>query len=158
MTIRGYEAKIDWNDIFPRSASKDFAGLMIGDRIGGGTARDVYALNFPPDGCESVVKFEDIALSFQNVIEWKIWGWVVETKWEKWFAPCHSIGGNGVVLIQRRTTALDRLPKRIPSFMVDTKKSNWGLYEGRPVCHDYGMMPPMPVKKIKMVKAKWRED
>ena len=158
MTIRAPEAKIDFDDLFPRTASKEFADLMLGERLGGGVARDVYELAYPPEGCAAVVKFEDVAKSFQNIIEWQVWGDVVGTKWEKWFAPCGSIGNAGVVLIQRQTKPLGDLPKRIPSFFTDLKAINWGEYEGRPVCHDYGTMSVINTKGTKMVKAVWRDD
>jgi len=131
---------------------------MIGKRLDGGVARDVYGLKFPPEGCASVVKFETVAKSFQNIIEWEVWNQVVGTKWEKWFAPCCSIGDCGIALIQRQTTPLIAFPKRIPSFMTDNKKCNWGEYEGRPVCHDYGIMAAISIKGAKMVKVEWRDD
>lgn len=32
-------------------------------------------------------------------------------------------------------------PSRMPAFMTDFKFTNYGMYEGRLVCHDYGMLP-----------------
>ena len=157
MTIRAPEAHIDFDDLFPRTASKDFASLILGERLGGGVARDVYALNTAQSGT-TIIKFEDVAGSFQNIIEWSIWGDVVNTKWEKWFAPCCEISSTGVCLIQRRTTPLEMLPKRVPSFFTDLKRDNWGEYEGRPVCHDYGTMAALGTKDAKMQKAMWRDE
>lgn len=158
MTIRRPEAKIDMKATFPGIVAGDFADLMLGVRLGGGIARDVYELNFPPKGMASVIKFEDVAGSFQNIIEWEAWQNVCDTKWEKWFAPCCQISRAGCVLVQRKTTTLQKLPKRVPSFLKDLKESNWGEYEGRPVCHDYGTMAPISVEAVKMVKAVWRDD
>ncbi|MCK5639710.1 MAG: hypothetical protein KAJ19_02895, partial [Gammaproteobacteria bacterium] len=78
--------------------------------------------------------------------------------WEKWFAPCVEISSCGIVLVQHKTKPLTKLPTYVPSFFNDLKTNNWGELNGRPVCHDYGIMPMFRIKSAKMVKAKWRKE
>ena len=111
--------------------------LVVGERLGGGSFRNVYALDD-----KRVLKVEPSGSTFCNHQEWMIWQEVVGGKWEKWFAPCLDIDTLSGTLIQRRTTPLtdrqwNRL-KEVPNFMADIKRANWGMLDGRIVCHDYG--------------------
>jgi hypothetical protein len=47
---------------------------------------------------------------------------------------------NGRVLIMRKTEPAPKTayPEKMPAFFSDFKRSNYGLLEGRLVCHDYG--------------------
>jgi hypothetical protein len=105
--------------------------------LGRGAYRTVFAL----DG-ERVLKVENDGLTFSNQHEWTLWQDVSGTKWAKWFAPCLSIDAFGAALIQTRTKPLSDEQwaslRRIPDFMADAKRENWGWLNGRPVCHDYG--------------------
>ena len=47
------------------------------------------------------------------------------------------------------------LPDKIPSFLTDVKRANFGYYEGRVVCVDYAMTIPNPSTRMKEVKD-WR--
>lgn len=117
----------------------DFVGAMCGDFLGAGVAREVFVLATDET---KVIKIEHAARSFQNVEEWGVWHGIeynFASKWRKWFAPCHYIGPAGAVLVQSRTTPLTTPPKSIPNIFTDTKLDNWGLLDGRPVCHDYGL-------------------
>ena len=155
MTIRAPAAVIDFDDHFKSVLAKDLARMVVGDRLGTGVARDVFVSKFD-DAC--VLKLEDITESFQNINEWHAWNDICETKWAKWFAPCCSISSCGLILIQKRTQPITEkkdLPKRVPSFLTDLKKANWGMFEGRPVCHDYGTLPIVYGKAAVMVKPEW---
>lgn len=123
---------------FPTMLGREVLALVCDDYLGRGQYREVYSYARDPKGW--VVKLENGHQSFANVREWEAWRAVRETKWAPWFAPCHTISGSGLVLIQARTTPLDPvdLPKRVPAFFTDLKPENWGRYEGRIVCHDYG--------------------
>lgn len=90
------------------------------------------------DDC--VVKVEDGSRSFQNIVEWETWERVRGTEFEKWFAPCVNISPSGSVLIMKKTIPILQkdYPKKMPVFLTDFKYSNYGEFDGRFVCHDYG--------------------
>lgn len=132
--------------------------LLLDDteRLGYGSGREVYACRVRP---ELVVKLEAERYSFQNIREWEVWQSIQYTPWAKWFAPCESISPNGSALLQRRTTPVPegRLPDRVPVFLTDLKPDNFGMFEGRVVCHDYGnhlMLENGMTNRMK--KAQWR--
>ena len=131
----------------------DLNDLIVGDHIASGFYRKVY--NYHPDS-RCVIKLETTDSShFHNANEWTFWNEMKETKWAKWLAPCCSISSNGTCLIQVRTTPLvGNMPKKIPNFMNDTKRGNWGMLEGRPVLHDYGHseIHGIAMKQFKMIK------
>lgn len=143
-------------DSFGTGVKRDFFGLFLGEEIGRGMSREVYAHALDPD---LVLKIENEAGQFQNVFEWETWLRVRDTEHAKWFVPCEEISPSGCILIQRRThpIRLDELPEKVPAFMTDLKPSNWGLLDGQPVCHDYGRHLLMEFGMGKrMVKARWR--
>ncbi|WP_373379902.1 hypothetical protein [Cupriavidus nantongensis] len=114
---------------------RDAFNLLCGDRIGYGMSRSVFSSRLLPD---CVVKVEEDAGRFQNVVEWETWQRVQGTDFEKWFAPCRWISPNGCVLVMARTTPAVDFPEKMPVFLCDFKRTNYGLYDGRLVCHDYG--------------------
>lgn len=114
---------------------RDAFNLLCDDRIGYGMSRSVFTSRLLPD---SVVKVEERAGRFQNVVEWETWLRVQETEVEKWFAPCRWISPNGSVLVMARTTPALEYPDKMPVFLCDFKRTNYGMYDGRLVCHDYG--------------------
>lgn len=123
---------------FESTLAKDVAGHIIGEHIGSGIHRDVYAWELDP---KVVCKLEGGAGSFANIREYDVWQEVKNTKFARWFAPVLAISSAGCLLLQARTTPVDikRLPKKVPAFFTDLKASNWGRYKGRIVCHDYGL-------------------
>lgn len=116
---------------------RDMFHAVCGDRIGTGMSREVYACTLNPAW---VVKVEDGACHFQNVIEWEIWSGAKDRDAGRWLAPCHFISPNGSILIQSRTTPArtKEYPDRMPAFLTDFKRANYGLIGKRFVCHDYG--------------------
>lgn len=133
------------NDLFIQTfhtiMSRDFANLFLGRLIGKGMSRQVFEHAFDDS---LVIKMEAMEPSgrFQNVEEWETWRRMKECNHvARWLAPCVAISPCGRWLVQKRTTPLAaaHLPTRIPIFFTDLKAANWGEYEGRPVCHDYGM-------------------
>ena len=112
--------------------------LMCGEKIGNGIARTVYESRLLPG---FVIKVEEDSRSFQNVLEWETWQRVRGTKHEKWFAPCESISAAGTVLVMRKTelARASEYPEKMPVFLTDFKRKNYGMYDGRLVCHDYGL-------------------
>lgn len=121
-----------------KAAKRSAFGMLCEDLIGSGAGRKVYKTHLLPG---LVVKVEEAGRSFQNVIEWETWQRVKDTKAAKWFAPCESISSDGIILVMAQTTqpALDQYPIKMPSFMTDFKRTNYGMYQGRLVAHDYGI-------------------
>lgn len=134
---------------------KEHFRLFCDEEIGSGIGRRVFSSAVLP---QSVIKCEEGAASFQNVIEWETWQRVRETPFAHWFAPCEWISPSGAVLVMARTKPPTRLPKEVPVFLTDLKKSNYGIYKGRLVCHDYGtnlLFEHGMTKRMK--KADWWE-
>lgn len=115
----------------------DFGYLFCGERLGQGIGREVFVLATDPT---KVVKIETQAQSFQNILEWEAWHAAKDGPTAKWLAPCHFISPSGIVLIMDRTQPLRRgeEPDRMPVWLTDFKRTNYGLLNGRVVCHDYG--------------------
>lgn len=127
--------------------------ILFGRLIGEGCYRKVYLSKL---NANSVVKAEVGGRSFSNIKEWEIWQEVENTSLEKWLAPCIHISADGTVMIQRMTNPISKkdLPKKIPAFLAkDLKEENWGWYQGRAVCHDYGNAHLTEGQKL--VTAKW---
>jgi len=138
--------------------------LLCDQRIGYGMSRSVFSSKLLPD---CVVKVEDGAGQFQNVIEWETWQRVKDTPASRWFAECKWISPNGTILIMERTrpAAPSEFPQRMPVFLCDFKRTNYGMVTsqrgGKPgldwmVCHDYGthLMFENGMSK-RMRKAEW---
>ena len=99
-------------------------------------SREVYSSQMLPD---HVIKCEKGGGIFQNQFEWEVWNSVGYTDLgKKWLAPCEWISRCGSVLIMKKTTPVAKYPDKMPAFLSDFKKGNYGMYEGRVVCHDYG--------------------
>ena len=112
--------------------------FLLKEELGSGMSRVVYVLPFDET---KVIKVENSAGMFQNVKEWEFWltqKW--NTKVSKWLAPCRHISDCGTFLIMDRTEALPkaRVPVKLPRFLTDKKKENFGLLNNKVVCHDYG--------------------
>lgn len=139
--------------------SRDLFSLHTGAYLGSGVARTVFEYG---DDKSRVIKFETGDPSYQNPIEWELWRYVQkDSKLRKWFAPCYQISAYGAILIQARVRPLpkDKAPKKMPGFFCDFKYTNYGLYEGRVVCCDYGL-PALVFKhgfNLQMKTAKWWE-
>ena len=135
--------------------SRDLLDLIKGDRLGEGSARQVFRYALHDD---LVVKFETGAASFQNAVEWELWGWAKDTPMERWLAPCRRISACGTILIQDRCEPLPKrlIPKKLPAFLNDTKVENFGVLKGRVVCCDYGIaIAAIRRSSRRMVKASW---
>jgi hypothetical protein len=123
---------------FGTTTVRDFGFLFCGRKLGQGRDREVFELLTDPS---KVVKIETGARSFQNVIEWETWQALEDTRHARWLAPCRFISPSGIVLIMDRTSPLREReePRTLPGWLVDTKRDNYGVIEGRVVCHDYGL-------------------
>ena len=109
--------------------------------IGVGASRVVFPLwmdfgkNENKDLVIKIAYEKDVSF---NVNEYETWQAVVHTEHSKWFAPVISMSKCGKLLIQKRTEPITIPPEKIPAYMTDVKLSNWGMLNGKPVCHDYG--------------------
>lgn len=125
--------------------------LLCNERIGQGMSRTVYDSLLLPD---CVIKVEDSAQRFQNIIEWETWK---SAKWNDahtWLAECRWISGDGSILIMEKTRPAGphEVPAKVPAFLTDFKRTNFGMVKttftkgpkkgqrgpDRFVCHDYG--------------------
>lgn len=120
--------------------------LLCGDVIAYGMSRTVYACKLLP---ECVVKVEQPGRHFQNVTEWTTWQQVKDTPASRWFAGVRWISPSGAVLVMERTRppAPVEFPERVPVFLTDLKRTNFGMVTATKggkaardwlVCHDYG--------------------
>lgn len=126
----------------------DISTLFCDQLLGQGMSRTVWSSLLLPD---CVIKLEERAGFFQNIIEWETWQRVKYTEYSKYFAICHFISPNGVVLVQERTIPPrpEELPNYMPNFLCDLKIDNFGFSSHKDrkldkdhksvlVCHDYG--------------------
>lgn len=148
----------DTNVATARTVVRDFIFMTVGDKIGSGQNRTVYEYQLDTT---KVLKFEATGTMFQNTIEWKVWQHVKNDKrLNKWFAPCYTISPWGGVLVQARVAPLTpkRAPKKMPAFLCDFKYANYGIYNGRVVCCDYGLPALLfdhGLLSTRMKKVKW---
>lgn len=114
--------------------------LLCGTFLGSGMSRKVYECALMPG---YVVKIEEDSC-FQNIFEYETWSQVGYTPYAKWFAKVEWISKNGLILIQERTrpAEVEEMPRRLPVWLTDTKKTNYGIIKRNNkklfVCHDYG--------------------
>lgn len=127
-------------DEFSAGVGRELWGMIAGLELGRGIARRVFEHHLDRS---MVVKVEDGAQSFQNIAEWMVWQAVKDTKWACWFAPCVDISPSGAILMMKRTRlpGVTDWPDRLPSFITDIKRANFGMFENRFVAHDYGTVP-----------------
>jgi hypothetical protein len=123
-------------------AFEDAFNLLCDRQVGNGMSRKVFTSVLLP---ECVIKVEDDAHRFQNVVEWETWNRIKYTPASRWFAECKWISPNGIVLIMERTLPprAEDFPKRMPVFLSDFKRTNYGMAKSKGkkqwlVCHDYG--------------------
>ncbi|SEL12585.1 hypothetical protein SAMN05216359_105288 [Roseateles sp. YR242] len=122
--------------------------LLCDEQIGYGMSRKVFSSKILPD---CVIKVEEAAGRFQNIVEWETWNRVKGTEHSRWFAACRWISPNGAILIMERTRppAPGEFLDRMPAYLCDFKRTNYGMaraegrHPGEPgkdwlVCHDYG--------------------
>lgn len=145
-------------EFFDNSISSDFFHLFAGGLIGRGQGREVYEHAFDP---KLVIKIETGSGSFQNVMEWETWRDAAEMQngASNWLAPCEAISPCGIVLVQRKTKPAKVYPDKVPCFLTDLKRGNFGMIGNRFVAHDYGVnLMCNEGLKLKMQKAEWWDE
>lgn len=134
---------------------EDAFNLLCGDKIGEGIHRTVYKCRIRPD---LVVKVENQDYRFfANVMEDKFWADSSHCNdIARWLAPCEFLSPDARLMLQKRTEPIrdkDRLPEKIPTFLTDVKRENFGWLNGKLVCHDYAFVISSPSLRLK--KADW---
>jgi hypothetical protein len=121
----------------PTLVTADLVRSLLGERLGQGISREVFEWTIDAD---FVIKLEVGNGPFQNVTEWSTWATIKDTKYGKHLAPCKWISQCGTALLMQRTVPMpsDKEPKKLPGWLTDTKRSNYGMLNGAVVCHDYG--------------------
>jgi len=139
----------------PEGVDRAMRGMLLGDYLGGGISRSVYV--YEPDHTKVIKIMDKESAYFQNQMEYEYWEKLGSNKEaRKWLAPCHSISECGLILIQDRTTPLaeyTKLPVKVPVFLRDTHKANFGMLKGKIVCHDYGLLNA--TFSMRLRKANW---
>lgn len=134
---------------------EDCFNMLCGEKLGEGIHRQVFACKLRP---ELVVKIEQQEMRyFANVIENKFWGDHQNVKEiARWLAPCEFLSPDGRLSLMRRTDPVPsnfKLPDKLPGFLTDLKRSNFGLLDGRLVCVDYAFTISNPSMRLR--KANW---
>lgn len=127
--------KFDW---LRQIDALEFVDLFCGDELGSGIDRRVFECKLDP---AIVIKIErPDTTRFQNILEFQTWNDLGHTPLGKWLAPVRRVSDSGFVLLMAKTEPVPKgkLPLRMPEWLTDCKASNYGMLEGRVVCHDYG--------------------
>lgn len=138
---------------------EDLMNLLCGGLLGEGLYRKVFVCR---QDASMVVKYEKPNSRCCNRVEMEMWAEMQDHVLGKWLAPCVAVSPDGTWLIQMRTEPLQlaQLPDKIPRIFCDTKINNWGMYDGRIVCHDYGnnnvLFDLARRQGSKLVPAIWR--
>lgn len=153
------------NDLRSMDGIKERPGLyvdliqsMLGVHIGSGETRTVYEYALDP---EYVIKVEPV-MHGHNISEYDLWKFFGQAddyeKWVlDWFAPVKWISPGGHLLCMKRTNpgVGEHWPEKIPKFMSDLHKNNFGFIDDQFVCHDYAYLKEF-IYSEKMQKVKWK--
>lgn len=137
----------------------DLVNLVCGPQLGRGAYRTVFECRLNPAW---VIK-HDTRDNHSNIFEFSLWRELEGTPLGKWLAPVEWLSNDGFWLIQRKTEPIraSELPDKIPALFCDMKVSNWGMLDGRPVCHDYGNSRLFALARShggRLAKTNWLED
>jgi hypothetical protein len=115
--------------------------LLLGEMLGEGIARQVYACRIWPEDYVIKVQTRDSLEDhdYQNLAEWDLWC-NASADLRKWLAPCISLSPGGGALMQARCEPCPThlVPKKMPKVLGDMHLGNLGIYEGKVVMTDYG--------------------
>jgi len=134
----------------------DFSGLIEiakGPFIGKGDYRTVWQCRL---NSKYVLKYEH-NLAYCNVTEHLAWDTYRGTKLEKWLAPVVWMSADTRWLVMYKTLPPYEWPVDVPRFFNDMSQKNYGVLDGRFVCHDYGSAPFSSDYWMKNKKARWGE-
>lgn len=143
----------------PYATAADAFNLLCDKKIGEGIHRDVFTCRIN-DALVVKVETDGPFRYFANVMEMKFWSEHADhTAVAQWLAPCEYMSPDGLVMLQRRVEPLRRsdvLPEKLPTFLTDIKRENFGWLDGKIVCVDYAMHLDHPNTRLK--KVKWDAD
>lgn len=131
----------------------DLVLALTGEPVGLGSTRKVFEVkDFP----RYVVKIEMGTYNWQNILEWENWQmWRDYEPVAKYLAPCRFISKYGDVIIQDRVKHEGQYPEKLPEFLTDIKKTNFGFIGKKFVCCDYATIMVNP--RMRQRKIKWKE-
>lgn len=138
----------------PCKLASQALNLLVGECLGQGSSRRVYAVKQSPG---LVLKLE-YCHDFMNVREWQAWEELQHTEWARWLAPCVCIDEFSGALIQERADDLtDEQWEQLveyPNFLADVGRRNWGWLKDRPVMRDYAINHLMHrgLNRVRMLK------
>lgn len=120
--------------------------LLCGKLLGEGIHRKVFECRIRED---LVVKVEEAEWPyFANVHEMRVWCDNQHApKISKWLAPCEYMSPNGRIMLQKKVRSIsstDKLPDKLPSFLTDIKRENFGFIGDNLVCVDYAFLLTKP--------------
>lgn len=134
----------------------DAFNLLCGKLLGEGIHRKVFECKLRADLVVKV-EYNTAYRDFANVKEMAFW---CDNQYykpvAKWLAPCEFLSPDGRLLLQRRADPVPlsyKLPDKVPSFLTDLKRENFGMLDGALVCLDYSMAINSPSARLK--KAQW---
>lgn len=124
-------------------------------KLGEGASREVWSHRFN----ESLVV--KVALDMKgiqnNFKEFDIYKAVINTDYQKHFAPVEWVSSRGHYLVMQRIKFKDKehYPEKIPTFFYDTKYKNYGWLGKNFVACDYAPIDVLTSFSKKLKKAKW---
>lgn len=137
----------------------DAFNTLCGKLLGQGIHRQVFTSRFRSDHVVKVQHATEFR-NFANHSEYETW---VEfqhvPKVAKWLAPCEYLSPDGLILIQHRAQPVPddfELPEKVPYFLTDLKRENFGFLKGHLVCLDYSTVIANLSTQLK--KANWNEN
>lgn len=133
---------------------EDAFNMLCGAIIGEGIHRKVFECKLRPDLVVKVEYAEDYRF-FANVMEMRFWNDASEPM-KRWLAPCEYLSPDGLLLLQKKVDAVPssyEMPEQMPSFMMDFKRNNFGILNGKLVCLDYAMT--IASHNLKLKKVGW---
>ncbi len=136
---------------------EDAFNMLCGKVLGQGVHRKVFDCKIRPDLVVKVEDDNDNLRNFANVFEMQFWcEYQHDKNIGKWLAPCEYLSPDGMLLLQRKCSPVPfdyKLPARLPEFMTDFKRDNFGIMDGKLVCLDYAITMMSASSKLK--KADW---
>lgn len=138
---------------------EDAFNMLCGKFLGEGIHRKVFECKLRPD---LVVKVEDNVSdyrNFANVKEHQFWSDYVDfPAVAKWLAPSLFLSPDGRISLQSRVERISdthEMPKLMPHFLTDLKRSNFGWLDGKLVCVDYAWTLASAGARLR--KAQWSD-
>lgn len=137
------------------NVNKSAYNLLIGNYIGEGEYRTVYECCLRDDLVAKIEKPEK-RHAFANVHEFSIWQEYKEIEAVRmWLAPIYIMSDCAQILLQSKVSSVPVdfvWPDKLPSFLGDIKRENFGWFENRLVCIDYANTVFKANTRMKAVK------